>query len=211
VQRKAEAAPPAARQAGERRKGEVQPVKAAVARAIIRRAPASPGVAARPLPIVNRKLLQTASPAPAAEAGRPAEEAPAAPAPVSPITLRRLPAASLPALPLQLWRAPYKASQPRPPDAPETPAAGPKAEPGSFGGMALTPAPARAVQRKPEKPAAVRRRQAERKIQRADDAKPAPKAEPAETDEKKPVDLADLARKVYPLIRRMLAVERERH
>jgi hypothetical protein len=77
--------------------------------------------------------------------------------------------------------------------------------------MALTPAPARAVQRKPEKPAAVRRRQAERKIQRADDAKPAPKAEPAETDEKKSVDLADLARKVYPLIRRMLAVERERH
>jgi hypothetical protein len=115
-------------------------------------------------------------------------------------------------MPLQLWRAAY--SEARPPEVQASRGeAGDGKSDGSFGSLALTPARSPTVQRTVDK-AAIRRRTASRKIQRADENA---KADSKDTKAKSkpdakdtPVDLADLARKIYPLIRRMLALERER-
>jgi hypothetical protein len=120
------------------------------------------------------------------------------------------PAGASSELPLQLWRAAY--SEARPADVQTSRSDDGKAD-GSFEGLALTPARSPTVQRTVDK-AAIRRRTASRTIQRADeDAKPdsndtKAKSKPDAKD--KPIDLADLARKIYPLIKRMLALERER-
>jgi hypothetical protein len=131
------------------------------------------------------------------------------------IPIEKPPAPASQAMPLQLWRAAFTNVETRAQAWSET---GEVIHPSTR--TYLTPEPGQAIQRKPERPAPVRRTPRSEAIQRkgeegggekgggGKEKEPeAPKTSKAGANP----NLAELARKVYPLIKRMLAVEREQH